>query len=207
MTKTELKKQVHAAELLRYDIDCGMSRCMLAGIDEVGRGPLAGPVVAACVVMPEKPLIINVDDSKKLSELQRERTYDEIVKIARYIGIGLISCLRIDDINILEATKEAMKEAASTVPAELFLIDAVKSLGLNGREISIVHGDAVSYNIAAASIVAKVTRDRMMAALDKRYPEYGFIRNKGYGTREHIEALRIYGPCPEHRKTFIGKFI
>ena len=123
------------------------------------------------------------------------------------IGIGEISPEEIDEINILQATKKAMKIAADMVPASCFLIDAVTNLGLKGTEIPIIKGDAVSYCIAAASIVAKVTRDRQMAEADRIYPEYGFIRNKGYGTKEHIEALRKYGPCPIHRKTFIRNFI
>lgn len=207
MTKTELRRQAHASELLKFDLHRGMSKCVYAGIDEAGRGPLAGPVIAACVVMPPAPLLINIDDSKKLTELLRDRAYEEITNTARFIGVGESSCSYIDENNILKATKEAMRKAALTVPAELFLVDAVTGLDLNGREMAIIHGDALSYNIAAASIVAKVTRDRIMIELDKRYPEYGFARNKGYGTPEHIQAIKRYGPCPEHRRTFIGKFI
>lgn len=179
---------------------------VVAGIDEVGRGPLAGNVVTACVVMPSEPLLPWVDDSKKLSEKRRELVYEEIMKIALHVSIGQASPEEIDRMNILEANKMAMRDAASRVPAEVFLIDAVTGLGLNGQEISIIKGDANSYNIAAASIVAKVTRDRQMIELDKLYPEYGFARNKGYGTPEHIAALRKYGPCPEHRRSFIGNF-
>lgn len=180
---------------------------VVAGMDEVGRGPLAGNVVTACVVMPEEPGILWVDDSKKLSEMRREAVYQEIMEHALYVGIGMVSPEEIDEINILEATKKAMRQAASTVPADYFLIDAVTSLGLKGTEVPIIKGDANSYSIAAASIVAKVTRDHQMIELDKEYPQYGFAKNKGYGTKEHIEALQKYGPCPWHRRSFIGHFI
>ena len=180
---------------------------VIAGIDEVGRGPLAGNVVTACVVMPEEPLLIWVDDSKKLSESRREKVYEEIMKNALYVGIGEVTPEEIDEINILEATRKAMRLAAATVPADVFLIDAVTGLGLKGREIPIIKGDATSYSIAAASIVAKVTRDRQMIALDREYPEYGFARNKGYGTKEHTDILKKIGPCPAHRRSFIGHFV
>lgn len=179
---------------------------VVAGMDEAGRGPLIGSVVAACVVMPETPLLPWVDDSKKLSEKRREQVYEEIMATALYVGVGMATAQEIDEINILEATRKAMREAAAQVPAEVFLIDAVKNLGLNGLEVPIIKGDATSYSIAAASIVAKVTRDRQMIALDALYPEYGIARNKGYGTPEHIAALRRLGPCPEHRRSFIGHF-
>ena len=187
----------------RYRSGC----CVIAGMDEVGRGPLAGNVVTACVVMPEEPAILWVDDSKKISETRREKVFDEILKHALYIGIGEVTPEEIDRINILEATRKAMREAAAQVPADVFLIDAVTKLGLNGQEIAVIKGDASSYSIAAASIVAKVTRDRQMIEMDRLYPEYGFARNKGYGTKEHIEALKRIGPCPIHRRSFIGHFI
>ena len=180
---------------------------IVAGMDEVGRGPLAGDVVTCCIVMPKTPTLIWIDDSKKLSESRREQVYEEILQTALYIGIGRASPEEIDRINILEATKKAMREAAGQVPSDAFLIDAVKELGLKGKEIAIIKGDATSYAIAAASIVAKVTRDREMRALDALYPQYGFARNKGYGTAEHIEALKKYGPCPCHRRSFIGHFV
>ena len=180
---------------------------VVAGMDEAGRGPLAGDVVTCCIVMPRTPALIWVDDSKKLSESRRELVYEEILQTALYIGIGRASPEEIDRINILEATKKAMQEAAAQVPANVFLIDAVKDLGLRGTEIAIIKGDATSYAIAAASIVAKVTRDREMRIMAERYPQYGFMRNKGYGTKEHIEALKKYGPCPIHRRSFIGHFI
>lgn len=180
---------------------------VVAGMDEVGRGPLAGNVVTACVVMPEEPAILWIDDSKKLSESRREKVYEEIMAQAVYIGIGEVTPEEIDRINILEATRKAMREAAAKVPADVFLIDAVTNLGLKGREVPVIKGDASSYSIAAASIIAKVTRDRQMIEMDKLYPEYGFARNKGYGTKEHIEALKRIGPCPIHRRSFIGHFV
>lgn len=179
---------------------------VVAGMDEVGRGPLAGNVVTACVVMPWEPVLPWIDDSKKLSESRREKVYREIMDIALYVGIGQATPQEIDEINILQATKKAMREAASQVPADIFLIDAVTGLGLKGREVPIIKGDATSYAIAAASIVAKVTRDRQLLALDEEYPAYGFARNKGYGTPEHIAALKKYGPCPAHRRSFIRNF-
>jgi ribonuclease HII len=194
-------------ELMAYDLPFREGGVLVAGMDEVGRGPLAGNVVTACVVMPAEPVLPWIDDSKKLSESRREKVFDEIMKIALYVGIGQVGPEEIDRINILQATRKAMKMAADQVPAQVFLIDAVTNLGLNGREVPIIKGDATSYSIAAASIVAKVTRDRQMAELDRVYPEYGFIRNKGYGTREHTEALRRIGPCPAHRRTFIGNFL
>ena len=197
-------------ERLRFLLETDMpfrNLGIVAGMDEVGRGPLAGNVVTACVVMPEDSRILWVDDSKKLSETRREAVYEEIMQTALYVGIGMVTPEEIDAINILQATKKAMREAASQVPADVFLVDAVTDLGLNGTEVPIIKGDANSYSIAADSIVAKVTRDHQMIELDKTYPEYGFARNKGYGTAEHIEALRKYGPCPLHRRTFIGHFL
>lgn len=194
-------------ELIAFDRPYATGGTVVAGMDEVGRGPLAGNVVTACVVMPPEPVIAWVDDSKKLSEKRRESVFEEIMRLALYVGIGEVSPERIDEINILEATREAMRKAASQVPADVFLIDAVTKLGLNGREIPIIKGDATSYCIAAASIVAKVTRDRQMIEMDRIYPEYGFARNKGYGTKEHIEALKRIGPCPLHRRSFIGHFV
>lgn len=193
--------------LMEFDREYRIGGCVIAGMDEVGRGPLAGNVVTACVVMPEDPPILWIDDSKKLSETRREKVFNEIMEHALYVGIGEVTPEEIDRINILEATKKAMREAASRVPAEVFLIDAVTGLGLNGKEISVIKGDASSYSIAAASIIAKVTRDRQMIEMDRLYPEYGFARNKGYGTKEHIEALKRIGPCPIHRRSFIGHFI
>ena len=164
-------------------------------------------IIKSLFIAAREPLILWVDDSKKLSEKKRENVYDEIMALALYVNIGHVSPKEIDEINILEATKKAMRQAASQIPADCFLIDAVTDLGLPGKEISIIKGDASSYSIAAASIIAKVTRDREMRRLDTLFPQYGFTRNKGYGTKEHIEALRRFGPCPEHRRSFIGHFI
>ena len=199
----KIDRLAHAQMLMDHD---SQFVGVVAGIDEVGRGPLAGNVVTACVVMPKEPVLPWIDDSKKLSEARREKVYQEILDIALYVGIGQATPEEIDRINILEATKKAMREAAAQVPADVFLIDAVTGLGLNGQEVPIIKGDATSYAIAAASIVAKVTRDRQLIELDKQYPEYGFARNKGYGTPEHIAALKEIGPCPAHRRSFIRNF-
>lgn len=202
-----IDRKKHAADLLAFDRQFKANELVVAGMDEVGRGPLAGNVVTACVVMPEEPVLAWIDDSKKLSEVRREKVYEEIMKYALYVGIGEVSPEEIDEINILQATRKAMRMAAADIPADIFLIDAVTGLGLKGKEVPIIKGDASSYSIAAASIVAKVTRDRQMEEMDKLFPEYGFARNKGYGTREHIEALKRIGPCPIHRQSFIGHFV
>ena len=202
-----INREERVKTLAAYDRQYRTAGIVVAGMDEVGRGPLAGNVVTACVVMPEEPLILWIDDSKKLSESRREKVFDEIMSCALYVGIGEVSPEEIDRINILEATRKAMRKAAEAVPADIFLIDAVTGLGLKGREVPIIKGDATSYSIAAASIVAKVIRDRQMKELDKLYPEYGFARNKGYGTKEHTDALKRIGPCPEHRRSFITHFV
>ena len=175
----------------------------IGGVDEVGRGPLVGPVVTACVILPVNFYDERINDSKKLSEKKREELYNVIKENAISIGIGESSEKVIDKINILEATKKAMKEAIKncSVKPEHLLIDAVK-LDIDIPSTSIIKGDAKSQSIAAASIIAKVTRDRMMYELDKKHPEYDFAKNKGYGTKKHIEALYKYGPLKEHRKTF-----
>ena len=180
---------------------------VFAGIDEAGRGPLAGPVAAACVVMPKEPLLLYVDDSKKVTEKRREMLYDKIMETAVYARVVLASPEEIDRYNILNATKRAMEEAAKDAPCDLFLVDAINKLDVPGEVRGIIHGDAVCYSIAAASILAKVTRDRLMRQYDEQYPEFGFAKNKGYGTAEHIAALRKYGPTPIHRRSFIGKFV
>ena len=202
----KLDREARVRQLAQTDEAFWSQGIVLAGMDEAGRGPLVGNVVAACVVMPSAPLLPWVDDSKKLSEKRREQVYQEILATALYVGVGQATPAEIDEMNILEATRKAMREAAAQVPAEVFLIDAVTKLGLRGQEVPIIKGDATSYSIAAASIVAKVTRDHQLLALDERYPAYGFARNKGYGTAEHIAALRSLGPCPEHRRSFIGHF-
>ena len=202
-----IDRRERSRQLMAFDQAYRTGSLVVAGMDEAGRGPLAGNVVAACVVMPEEPVIQWIDDSKKLSGSRREKVFEEIMAHALYVGVGEMTPEEIDRINILEATRQAMRSAASFVPADVFLIDAVTKLGLNGKEVPIVKGDAASYSIAAASIIAKVTRDRQMIELDRQFPQYGFIRNKGYGTAEHIEALKKFGPCPMHRLSFIGHFI
>ena len=176
---------------------------LIAGVDEVGRGPLVGPVVTAAVILPIDFYDERINDSKKLSEKKREMLFDVIKENAISIGIGMSSEKVIDEINILEATKKTMKEAINNlkVKPEHVLIDAVK-LDLDIPSTSIIKGDAKSQSIAAASIITKVTRDRMMYELDKKHPEYDFAKNKGYGTKKHVEALYKYGPIKEHRKTF-----
>lgn len=175
----------------------------IAGIDEVGRGPLVGPVVTAAVILPKDFYDERINDSKKLTEKKRELLYDVIMENALSVGIGMSSPEVIDEINILNATKKAMIEAINnlSVKPEHLLIDAVK-LDIDIPQTSIIKGDAKSESIAAASIIAKVTRDRMMVELDKKYPMYDFKHNKGYGTKKHIEALYQYGPIEEHRKSF-----
>lgn len=181
----------------------------ICGIDEVGRGPLAGPVVTGAVILPKDYDILYLNDSKKLSEKKREELYIEIMKYAVSTAIGIASCERIDEINILQADYEAMRQAISklSVKPDLLLNDAVNIPNVDIMQVPIIKGDAKSVSIAAGSIIAKVTRDNMMVEYDKIYPEYGFASNKGYGTKEHIEALKKYGPCPIHRRTFIKNFM
>lgn len=181
----------------------------IAGMDEAGRGPLAGPVACACVVMPleEDKIIPGVDDSKKLTPKKRDELYDKIVKTALAYNVVFIDEKVIDEINILEATKKGMREAyadLSLIP-EMLLIDAVK-LPIKNSE-SIIGGDAKSYSIACASILAKVTRDRYIVEISSKYPEYNFQKHKGYGTKEHIAAIKKYGKCSIHRSTFIKHFV
>lgn len=181
----------------------------ICGVDEAGRGPLAGPVVAGAVILPKDCEILYIDDSKKLSAKKREALYEVIMDQAVAVGVGMADHARIDEINILQATYEAMREAIRhlSVKPDLLLNDAVTIPGVEILQVPIVHGDAKSISIGAASIVAKVTRDRMMVEYDRLMPEYGFASNKGYGSREHIAALRKYGPSPIHRASFIGKFV
>ena len=177
----------------------------IAGIDEVGRGPLAGPVVTAAVILPEDFDVLVVDDSKKLSPKKREELYELILEKAIAVSIGRREPEDIDRINILEATKEAMEDAVLglSVQPDHLLIDAVKLSGLKIPQTSIIKGDARSVSIAAASIIAKVTRDREMVEMDEKYPGYSFASNKGYGTKAHYEGLTKLGPCPIHRKSFL----
>lgn len=181
----------------------------ICGIDEAGRGPLAGPVVAGAVVLPKNCDILYINDSKKLSEKKREELYDVIMEKALSVGVGFATPERIDEINILQATYEAMREAVSklAIQPELLLNDAVTIPGLSVKQVPIIKGDAKSISIGAASIIAKVTRDRLMKEYDGIFPEYGFASHKGYGAQTHIEALKKYGPCPIHRKTFITHFV
>ena len=182
----------------------------LCGIDEAGRGPLAGPVVVAAVVMPKDSMIEGVNDSKKVSEKKREKLYQEITSTAIAWEVGIIDQKEIDDINILNATKKGLTTALKEleVKPNLILVDALTNIDTLGIPYqSIIKGDAKCYSIAAASIIAKVTRDRMMRQWDEIYPEYGFAKHKGYGTSMHIEAIKKFGPCSLHRKTFIKKII
>ncbi len=181
---------------------------LIAGIDEVGRGPLAGPVVTACVVMPYNTMLKGVFDSKKVTKKNRERLYDEIMNSAISVGISVKDQDVIDEINILNATKLAMQDSFNklNVKPDLLLVDAVE-LNLNDREMSIIKGDATSYAIACASIVAKVYRDRLMEDYAKVYPNYDFENNVGYGTKKHIEAIKEHGITPIHRLSFLGKII
>lgn len=181
----------------------------ICGIDEVGRGPLAGPVVAGAVILPKDCDILYINDSKKLTAAKREELYDEIMEKAVAAGIGMVSPQRIDEINILQATYEAMREAISKLePApDILLNDAVTIPEVTIPQVPIIKGDAKSISIGAASIIAKVTRDRLMVEYDQILPEYGFASNKGYGSAEHIAALKKYGPSQIHRRSFIHNFI
>lgn len=192
----------------------------ICGIDEAGRGPLAGPVVVASVIMPKDSLIEGINDSKKISEKKREMLYEKIVEEAVAYGVGIIGQEEIDRINILNATKEGLTTCIKELEQDLknknrgfekpdiILVDALTKIDTDGISYqSIIKGDAKSYSIAAASIIAKVTRDRIMRQWAEVYPEYGFEKHKGYGTAVHISALKEYGACPLHRKTFIKKFI
>ena len=256
MKEEKLAAERERLELMReFEHKYGDDYTAICGIDEAGRGPLAGPVVAGAVILPKDCEILYLNDSKKLSEKRREALYDEIVEKAVAYSIGYADHAVIDEINILQATYRAMRMAVENlygkdgadagadvtgrtfpeapeqsrseaaegtasgvstgsdaghhahVTPDLLLNDAVVIPGIDIKQVGIVHGDARSVSIAAASILAKVTRDRLMAVMDSLYPLYGFAKHKGYGTREHIEAIRKYGPCPIHRRTFITKFI
>lgn len=195
--------------MLCYEKECAAKGYrLIAGVDEAGRGPLAGPVACAAAIMPTDCLIDGVDDSKKLSEKKREYLYDQITEKALSYSVVLIDHDVIDEINILNATKRGMEEAIGglTVKPDIVLLDAV-ILPLAIPSISIIHGDALSYNIAAASILAKVTRDRLMREYDLKYPEYQFAKHKGYGTKLHYEMIEKYGVCPIHRRSFLKKVL
>lgn len=215
----ELKKA--ASRLLKYEQEVQRTYAIseyerkyaeyayVCGIDEVGRGPLAGPVVAGAVILPKDCDILYINDSKQLSEKKREELYDIIMEKAVGVAVGYASVERIDEINILQATFEAMREAISKLPVspDILLNDAVTIPQVIIPQVPIIKGDAKSISIGAASIIAKVTRDRLMVEYDSVFPEYGFASNKGYGSAAHIEAIKKIGPCPIHRRTFIGNFL
>ena len=196
----QIEEEIYNKEDVKY----------ICGIDEAGRGPLAGPEVVASVIMPKDSIIEGVNDSKKVSEKKREKLYEEITNTAIAWGVGIIDQREIDEINILNATKKGLTNSLKEleIKPDLILVDAltnIDTLGIPYR--SIIKGDAKSYSIAAASIIAKVTRDRIMRQWDELYPEYGFEKHKGYGTKMHTDAIKEYGPCPLHRKSFIKNFI
>ena len=208
MTKQERieKQTLRLSEMMSFEKELwSAGKDYIAGVDEVGRGPLAGPVVTAAVILPKDFSLLGVDDSKKLSPKRREELFEQIKEAAVCWAIGRREPDRIDEINILEATKEAMLDAVKALPVnpDHVLIDAVRLPGLDLPQTSIIKGDARSVSIAAASILAKVTRDREMVEMAKIYPGYAFESNKGYGTAAHYEGLRKLGPCPIHRKTFL----
>lgn len=213
MTEPQKKPRESPAErlarLLAFDGAYTRADLLLAGMDEVGRGPLAGPVVACCLLLPPDSAIVGVNDSKKVSEAKRTALHDRLTAQAVGIGLGMIEAEEIDDINILNATRRAFACAfANTSPSpQAVLVDAMRDLSIDAVQHVVVHGDALSYRIAAASIVAKVVRDRLMCEYDAIYPQYGFARHKGYGTAAHIEAIRTHGPCPIHRRSFIGRIV
>ena len=204
-----VKKEKEFVDKLLYEKqEQEKGRFLIAGVDEVGRGPLAGPVCVACVMMPLDDIIEGVDDSKKISEKKREQLFEEIKEKAICYSIQMVNEQIIDEINILEATKLAMKNAIESmdVKPDVVLVDAISKLDVDAEIRGIIKGDALSYSIGCASILAKVTRDRLMCDLAKEYPEYGFEKHKGYGTKQHIEALKEYGPCVYHRLSFL-KFL
>lgn len=200
-----LKERERLKEMHRYEEKYYSLTSLIGGIDEAGRGPLCGPVVAACVILPKDAEILYLNDSKKLSEKRRELLFPEIKEKAVSFGIGIVENDVIDEINILNATKLAMKKAIDSmnVRPEQLLIDAVHLDDIDIPQVAIIKGDAASVSIAAASVIAKVTRDHIMLEYDKKYPEYGFAHHKGYGTKAHYEALKKYGLTPIHRKTFL----
>lgn len=213
--KYEKKKLQMEKEKNRFDEMCRYEKeaysegiKYIAGIDEAGRGPLAGPVVAAAVILPENVFISGLNDSKKLNEKQREKLFSEITEKAIAYEVGIVDEKIIDELNILNATKMAMEIAVESlkVKPDLLLIDAVNLDGLKIPQKSIIKGDSLSVSVAAASIIAKVTRDRLIEEMDSVYPEYGFKKHKGYGTKEHIEAIKKFGICPIHRVSFTKNF-
>ena len=209
LTGERLEKELLRLEAMKeFENEYG-SCALICGIDEAGRGPLAGPVVAGAAVLPKDCTILYLNDSKKLSEKRREELFGEIKEKVVAWSVGMASPERIDEINILQATYEAMRSAVAglSVTPDLLLNDAVTIPGILTRQVPIIKGDAKSVSIAAASILAKVTRDHMMIEYDRLYPEYGFAKHKGYGTAAHIAALKEFGPTPIHRRTFIKNFL
>ena len=207
MKEKEEERLIKLKEIEKEFHDRGVN--YIAGIDEAGRGPLAGPVVVACVLLPKDSMIEGVNDSKKVSENKREKLYDLIIQEAISYGVGIVYQEEIDEINILQATKKALTMAVTQMETKpnIIMVDALNGIDTLGIPYkSIIKGDAKCYSIAAASIIAKVTRDRIMRERDKVYPEYGFAAHKGYGTAKHIAAIKEYGPCPIHRRTFIKNF-
>ena len=214
LDKYTTKYEKYQNELLRIENMCEYEKKYseyeyIAGIDEVGRGPLAGPVVTCAVILPKNARILYVNDSKKLSETKREELYNEIMNTALAVSIGIQGPDVIDDINILQATYKAMQQSIHNlkIQPDLLLNDAVTIPDIDIKQVPIIKGDAKSISIACASIIAKVTRDRMMADFDKLYPEYDFASNKGYGSSSHIEAIKKYGLTPIHRPSFCSKFV
>ena len=208
MKEKEIERLTKLKELERELYNKGFKA--ICGIDEAGRGPLAGPVVVAGVIMPQNSMIEGVNDSKKVSEKKREKLYDQIIDEAIAYSVAIIGQDVIDEINILNATKQGVTEVVEqlTEKPDLILVDALTGINTKGIPYdSIIKGDAKCYNIAAASIIAKVTRDRIMRQWDEIYPQYGFISHKGYGTAKHIEAIKEYGLTPIHRRSFTQKFI
>lgn len=213
----EACQQQKLAEMKQFDLHtCGLDKVFIAGVDEVGRGPLAGPVVAAAVVLPHNFDVIGIDDSKKLTEKKRENLFPIIREKALAYGIGMVDHQRIDEINILQATKEAMRQAVDEAAKMLaeqqeaaiqhILFDAMTIERIAIPQTSIIKGDTKSLAIAAASVLAKVTRDRLMVELAQAYPGYAFEKNKGYGTKAHYQGLRTHGTCPIHRRSFLKNF-
>lgn len=219
MTKKEREEYLlqKLAEMKQFDQETSGGCRFIAGVDEVGRGPLAGPVVAAAVILPPDFNVPGIDDSKKLSEKKREALFPVIKENALAYGIGIVDHQRIDEINILEATKEAMMQAVDNASQMLrekhgeeighVLFDAMRIDAIGLSQTSVIKGDAKSLSIAAASVIAKVTRDRMMVELAEQYPQYAFEKNKGYGTKAHYEGLEKTGPCEIHRMTFLKNFL
>ena len=208
MKEKELERLIKLKEIEKELYQKGFKN--ICGIDEAGRGPLAGPVVIAGVIMPQDSMIEGVNDSKKVSEKKREKLYDIILEEAISYSVAIVGQDVIDEINILNATKQGVTEVVDglDVKPDLILVDALEHINTKGIPYeSIIKGDAKCYNIAAASIIAKVTRDRIMREWDEIYPQYGFINHKGYGTAKHIAAIKEYGLCPIHRKTFTKKFV